>query len=99
MYNKNVKINRFICYKYHNYIVAKNNIDNTKITTIMPICKYIPNIFHKYILNYKLKKVYQVDDIYIINRGLFNFISKKNDNISSNMYHNLDISKNFRRYN
>jgi len=91
MNNKNIKINTFICYKYTNYLVAKNNvknIDTTKITTIMPICKYVPNIFHKYILNYKLRKVYNVNDIYIINRGLCNIIPKK-DFVLPNIYYNL----------
>ncbi len=52
----------YTCMKFDNYSQAdsyyKKNYKNQEIiSTLMPVCKYVPNIFHKYILEYKLSKL------------------------------------------
>ena len=62
----------FNCYKFNSFENANKNFNlrskfkrkNIRQTTI-PICKWIPNIFDKYILNYKLKKIYWLGKISI----------------------------------
>ena len=39
--------------------------------TMIPICKWVPVIFDKYILNWKLKNMYWLGYHTVINRGYF----------------------------
>ena len=62
----------FNCYKYKSFKDAddgwyksKHELHNLDIRhTMIPICKWVPEIFHKYILNWKLKKLYWLGGIY-----------------------------------
>ena len=63
-------VNGFKCYNFKDF----NNADTfykTKYAnqnnrhTMIPVCKWIPFIFHKYYLNYALKKLYWKNDITI----------------------------------
>lgn len=49
------------CMKFEDYSQAdsyyKKNYKNNEISTLMPVCKYVPVMFHKYILEYKLSKL------------------------------------------
>ena len=60
-------ISGFNCYKYKTFMSAdENHIKNihaiTNINdirhTMIPVCKWVPEIFDKYILNWKLKNMY-----------------------------------------
>lgn len=58
------QIKGFICYKFNSFTQADKTFslwcekNNEKRHTMIPICKWVPNIFDKYILNYKLKNMY-----------------------------------------
>ena len=72
-------IKGFKCYRYNSF----ENADNvwteyekkTEIIdvrhTMIPICKWVPVIFDKYILNWKLKNMYWLGYHTVINRGYF----------------------------
>ena len=72
-------IKGFNCYRYNSF----ENADNvwteyekkTEIIdvrhTMIPICKWVPVIFDKYILNWKLKNMYWLGYHTVINRGYF----------------------------
>ena len=52
------------CIKFNSYHVADNHCNkyyskNLK-TTMIPVCKYTPSFLHKYIIKYKLSKIYNV---------------------------------------
>jgi hypothetical protein len=59
-------IKRFNCYKYNSFEradyvwnITLYEYKDMKIRhTIIPLCKWIPEIFDKYIINYKLRKMY-----------------------------------------
>ena len=58
------------CVKYDNFRSANFNLNilgNNFETNLIPVCKYTPNIFHKYILNYKLNNTIFNDKIKIKN--------------------------------
>jgi len=64
-------INGFNCYTFKDLnnadIFYNKNINNKENKHIMiPICKWIPMLFHKYYLNYKLKKLYWNNNITIL---------------------------------
>lgn len=68
--NAHLPIKGFKCYKFNSF----ENVDthslslkkhNEKRHTMIPICKWVPNIFDKYILNYKLKNIYWLGNISI----------------------------------
>jgi hypothetical protein len=63
-------INGFNCYTFQDFNRADNfykkNCDNEKIRhTLIPVCKWIPVLLHKYYLNYTLKKMHWKNDITI----------------------------------
>jgi len=60
--NKQI-INGFNCYSFKNVTQADNYakklvLSNDRRITLIPICKWIPTFFHKYILNKKLSEFY-----------------------------------------
>ena len=66
--------NKFVCYKYKNLKEAdtysKNikynfNLNNSN-TVLIPMCKWIPDIFHPYFLNKKLLTLFWSNDIKIM---------------------------------
>ena len=63
-------INGFNCYNFSNINEANKyckhylNIENYR-HTIIPVCKWVPSIFHKQYINYYLKKKYWKNDITI----------------------------------
>jgi hypothetical protein len=66
------KINGFNCYYFTNYNSATNYFQKNQLKynynknirhTIVPVCKWVPNIFHKTYLNYKLKQIYWKNNI------------------------------------
>jgi len=68
--NNNQQINGFNCYTFTNFNQADNfykkNFNNEKNRhTLIPVCKWIPFLFHKHYLNYTLKKIYWKNDITI----------------------------------
>lgn len=55
--NNNTTNNICKCVKYDNFRSANFNLNilgNNFETNLIPVCKYTPTMFHKYILNYKL---------------------------------------------
>jgi len=55
--NNNINNNNCKCVKYDNFRSANFNLNilgNNFETNLIPVCKYTPIMFHKYILNYKL---------------------------------------------
>jgi hypothetical protein len=70
--NNNNNIKDCKCVKYdYNYCKNENfnlNILGNNLKTILiPVCKYTPTMFHKYILNYKLDNSIFFEKIKIIN--------------------------------
>jgi len=70
--SKNINpIKGFRCYKYNSllnvYAVWNNNLTNYQRHAIIPICKWVPNIFDRYILNYKLKNIYWLGNHIVCN--------------------------------
>jgi hypothetical protein len=64
-------INGFNCYTFKDFSNAdayyKNNINNKENRhTMIPVCKWIPMLFHKQYLNHKLKQLYWNDNITIL---------------------------------
>jgi len=61
-------IKGFKCYRYSSFENADYTLNNLRQTrshfiesqrhTMIPICKWVPEIFDKYILDYKLKSMY-----------------------------------------
>jgi len=57
-------ISNFSCYRFDSYENANiffyhhfiNNENRPIISTMIPVCKYIPVMFHPYIIHYKLSK-------------------------------------------
>ena len=63
---------RFYCYSFNSFEKA-NNFKNMKLSlkpnlkaTLIPMCKWVPMLMHKYFLNYKLKKIFWKNDIIIM---------------------------------
>ena len=61
--NTCLPIKGFKCYRYNNYqdinVNVNNHIKNSEIRhTMIPICKWVPKIFDKYILNWELRNMY-----------------------------------------
>jgi hypothetical protein len=63
--NNSLPIKGFKCYKYNSFENADNGWDNVISLqkndirhTILPICRWVPVIFDRYILNWKLKNMY-----------------------------------------
>ena len=64
--NYSLPIKGFKCYKYNSFENAalawnKDLSEYNKMTirsTMIPICRWVPQIFDKYILNWKLKNMY-----------------------------------------
>jgi hypothetical protein len=63
--NNSLPIKGFKCYKYNSFENADNGWDNVISLqkndirhTMIPICKWVPVIFDRYILNWKLKNMY-----------------------------------------
>ena len=67
----------FNCHKYKSFQDAENQFfkDRKELHklnirhTIIPICKWVPEVFDKYILNWKLEKLYWLGGIYILGQG------------------------------
>ena len=64
--NDNKKVNGFTCYQFysllhaHNYYQFQKNKSKElleKKYAIVPVCKYVPLLFHPFVLNYKLKNL------------------------------------------
>jgi hypothetical protein len=59
-------IKGFNCFKYYSFQTAniawntvhKGKQNGNKRVTMLPICKWVPEIFDKYLLDYKLKSIY-----------------------------------------
>ena len=60
-------IKGFICYRYNSFETAdsgwnndikRNNYLKNARHTMIPICRWVPNIFDRYILNLKLRETY-----------------------------------------
>ena len=64
-------IKGFNCYKYNSFENANtacNKYNNLNLRfTIIPICKWVPHLFDKYILDWKLKKIYWLGKNTIVN--------------------------------
>jgi hypothetical protein len=65
-------IRGFNCYKFDSFEKADSSSrlllfqrNNEKRHTMIPICKWVPNLFDKYILNHKLKNKYWLGKISI----------------------------------
>jgi hypothetical protein len=63
--NNSLPIKGFKCYKYNSFENADNGWDNVISLqkndirhTMLPICRWVPVIFDRYILNWKLKNMY-----------------------------------------
>lgn len=64
--NDSLPIKGFKCYKYNSFKNADSGWWNDRPefhkmnirTTMIPICKWVPQIFDKYILNWKLRNMY-----------------------------------------
>lgn len=59
-YNPYGRIKGFDCYRYNSFESA-DSTDISKLTvrhTMIPICKWVPEIFDKYILGWKLRQLY-----------------------------------------
>lgn len=64
--NASLFIKGFKCYRYNSFENAvigciKDEKESNKInirSTVIPICKWMPQIFDKYILNWQLRKIY-----------------------------------------
>jgi len=64
-------INGFNCYTFKDFNNAdafynKKLINKENRCTMIPVCKWIPMLFHKQYLNYKLKKLYWNNNITIL---------------------------------
>jgi hypothetical protein len=73
--NDNKIVNGFTCYQFysllhaHNYYQLQKNKSKELFETkyaIVPVCKYIPLLFHPFVLNYKLKKLLWKNNINIM---------------------------------
>ena len=71
----NLAIIGFNCIKYYSlkqaehdwkYKISKNIEYSSRRHTIIPICRWTPKVFDKYILNYKLKNIYWGGEIKIL---------------------------------
>jgi hypothetical protein len=56
-------IRGFYCYRFNSFTDADNSWNcyykkqkNDRIVTMIPMCKWVPEIFDKFIINWKLKK-------------------------------------------
>lgn len=62
--NSNNIIDGFNCYQYNSFKNADNAWNDKFVNnnvmrhTMIPICKWVPTFFDKYILNWKLKNLY-----------------------------------------
>jgi hypothetical protein len=63
--NNSLPIKGFKCYKYNSFENADNGWDNVISLqkndirhTMLPICRWVPVIFDRYILDWKLKNMY-----------------------------------------
>jgi hypothetical protein len=63
--NNSLPIKGFKCYRYNSFENADNGWDNVISLqkndirhTMLPICRWVPVIFDRYILNWKLKNMY-----------------------------------------
>ena len=66
--NNNIKDCKCVKYDYFkNENFNLNILGNNLKTILIPVCKYTPTMFHKYILNYKLDNSIFFEKIKIIN--------------------------------
>jgi hypothetical protein len=78
--NRNSAIEGFICYRYNSFKNADLGWRNSSASlhklnlrhTMIPICKWVPEMFDKYILNWKLRKMYWGGKISIY-RGFYRY--------------------------
>lgn len=71
--NPYLPIKGFNCYRYDSFENADYGWNNHRETeqkleirhTMIPMCKWVPEIFDKYILNWKLKNMYWLGKIWI----------------------------------
>lgn len=67
-------IKGFDCYRYNSFENADYAWDNNRTElhklevrhTMIPICRWVPEIFDKYILNWKLQNMYWVDKFVLV---------------------------------
>jgi len=63
--NDNKIVNGFTCYQFYSLLHAHNYYQFQKKSkellekkyAIVPVCKYVPLLFHPFVLNYKLKNL------------------------------------------
>ena len=79
--NNSLPIKGFKCYKYNSFENADRGWDNVISLqksnlrhTMLPICRWVPVIFDRYILNWKLKNMYWLGKHTI---GISNVYNKK----------------------
>jgi hypothetical protein len=65
--NHGLPIKGFQCFQYHHFEEAdteynKNFSKHDRRSTIIPICKYVPSYFDTFIVNYKLKKMFWLEN-------------------------------------
>ena len=66
-------IDGFKCYKFDNFNEADNYYNNNKSRimkedkyhrhTMIPVCKWVPYRFHKFVINYKLQNIFWKNNI------------------------------------
>ena len=74
--NTYAAIKGFNCYRYdsfenadYSWRITKQELHKLELRhTMIPVCKWIPEILDKYILGWKLKKMYWGGQIYIYNK-------------------------------
>ena len=74
--NDSLPIKGFMCYRFNSFDNA--DIEHKKLifrTTMIPICKWVPEIFDKYILNWKLRNIFWLGE-HTLRRG-YNYYPKE----------------------
>jgi hypothetical protein len=68
-------INGFNCYAFNNFkdadaYYSKNKFPTEKRVVMIPICKWVPLIFHKHYLNKKLMNIYWHNNITMFRKSI-----------------------------
>lgn len=67
---KNKKYNciKFDTFSRANIYCSENVNKFENPTTVISVCKYVPTLFHKYILNYKIRNLFYKVKIHIVDQ-------------------------------